>query len=223
MEDSELKDLLSSYNHQLEEAKVLNLQSWVLNYKCYESIQSQKAKSKLKSLITFKMVAMILGIVWISFLGYLLYHSLEMSKIFFVISAGAIILFTAIAIIVYVYHIVLIRKINNSEHVIKTQETIARLQLSTINIVRILFLQTPFYSTFFWSLQWIKNDPLSFWLIAFPITLFLILISIWLYRNISYKNVNKKWFKMLFNSPEWTSLTKASAFLNEIENFKKDS
>jgi hypothetical protein len=223
MEDSELKDLLSSYNHQLEEAKVLNLQSWVLNYKCYESIQSQKAKSKLKSLITFKMDAMILGIVWISFLGYLLYHSLEMSKIFFVISAGAIILFTAIAIIVYVYHIVLIRKINNSEHVIKTQETIARLQLSTINIVRILFLQTPFYSTFFWSLQWIKNDPLSFWLIAFPITLFLILISIWLYRNISYKNVNKKWFKMLFNSPEWTSLTKASAFLNEIENFKKDS
>lgn len=223
MKDSELKDLLSSYNHQLEEAKVLNLQSWVLNYKCYESIQSHKAKSKLKSLITFKMIAMLLGIVWILFLGYLLYYSLEMTKIFFVISCGAIMLFTAIAIIVYVYHIVLIRKINNSENVLKTQETIARLRLSTINIVRILFLQTPFYSTFFWSLQWIKNDPLSFWLIAFPITLFFILISIWLYRNISYKNVNKKWFKMLFNSPEWTSLTKASAFLNEIENFKKDS
>ena len=139
MEDSELKDLLETYNNKLEEAKVLSLQSWVLNYKCYETIQSQKAKSKLKSLATFKMVAVVLGILWVSFLGYLLYYSLEMSKIFFVISVGAIMLITSIAIIVYVYHIVLINKINNSENVLKTQETIARLQLSTINIGRILF------------------------------------------------------------------------------------
>lgn len=223
MEDSQLKDLLESYNHQLEEAKVLNLQSWVLNFKCYESMQSQKAKSKLKSLITFKMVAVVLGILWVLFLGYLLYHSLEISKIFFVISAGAIMLITSIAIIVYAYHIVLIMKINNSENVLKTQETIARLQLSTINITRILFLQTPFYCTFWWSTQMIVNAPVSFWLITFPIALLFALGSIWLYRNISLKNVNKKWFKILFNTPEWTNLAKASTFLNEIENFKKES
>ncbi len=222
MEDSELKNLLESYNHKLEEAKVLNFQSWVLNHKCYESIQSQKAKSKLKSLITFKMVAVVLGILWVLFLGYLLYYSMQMSKIFFVISAGAIMLITLIAIIVYAYHIVLINKINNSENVLKTQETIARLQLSTINIARILFLQSPFYCTFWWSTQMIVNSPVPFWLISFPIALLFTFASIWLYRNISYRNVNKKWFKILFNSPEWTLLTKASAFLNEIENFKKD-
>ena len=223
MEDSELKDLLETYNNKLEEAKVLSLQSWVLNYKCYETIQSQKAKSKLKSLATFKMVAVVLGILWVSFLGYLLYYSLEMSKIFFVISVGAIMLLTSIAIIVYVYHIVLINKINNSENVLKTQETIARLQLSTINIGRILFLQSTFYCTFWWNTEMIINSPASFWLISFPIALLFALASIWLYRNISYKNVNKKWFKILFNTPEWTTLTKANAFLNEIKNFKKDS
>ncbi|MGN6531285.1 MAG: hypothetical protein ACTHK0_06000 [Ginsengibacter sp.] len=41
MNDTELKNLLESYNHQLEEAKVLNLQSWVLNLQCFETLQKQ--------------------------------------------------------------------------------------------------------------------------------------------------------------------------------------
>lgn len=222
MNDTQLKNLLESYNQKLEEAKVLNLQSWVLNLKCFETLQAQKAKSKLKSLITFKIVAVVLGILWVLFLGYLLYYSMEMSKIFFVISVSAIMLITSVAIFVYIHHIVLINKINNSESVLKTQERISRLQLSTINITRILFLQSPFYCTFWWSTQMITGSPFTFWLISFPIALLFALASFWLYRNISLKNTHKKWFKILFNSPEWTSLIKAKYFLDEIESFKKD-
>lgn len=220
MEDSQLKELLTSYNHQLEEARVLNLQSWVLNYKCYESMQSQKAKSKLRSLTTFKMVAVVLGILWVMFLGYLLYYSLEMSKIFFVISISAIILITSAAIFVYAYHIVLLRQIDNTENVVKTQETIARLQASTINITRILFLQSIFYCTFWWTPAMIEHSPVSFWLISFPVAFLFGWASVWLYLNISYKNAHKKWFRILFNSPEWTSLIKANEYLSEIERFK---
>ena len=221
MEEAQLNQLLASYNQQLEEAKVLNLQSWVLNYKCFETMQTQKAKSKLRNLVSFKIIAIVIGILWVSFLGYLLYYSLEMSKIFFVISAGAIILITSAAIFVYAYHIVLINQINNSESVLKTQETIARLQLSTINIVRILFLQAPFYCTFWWSTKIIKESLPTFWLISVPVALLFTIGSIWLYKNISLKNMHKKWFKILFNSPEWTTLSKAAAFLEEIDNFKK--
>lgn len=222
MNDTELKNLLESYNHQLEEAKVLNLQSWVLNMQCFETLQKQKAKSKLKSLSNFKIVAVILGILWILFLAYLLYFSMQMPKIFFVISAGAILVVTLIAVVVYLHHILLIHKINNSENVLKTQETIARLQLSTLNITRILFLQAPFYCTFWWNMEMIKNSPYSFWLISFPIALLFMLASLWLYKNISIKNAHKKWFKILFNSPEWKSLIKANNFLQEIESFKKE-
>ena len=112
MKDAELKNLFETYNQKLEEAKVLNLQSWVLNLQCFENLQKQKAKSKLKSLINFKIVAAILGILWVCFLGYLLYYSLEISRIFFSISLAAIILITLIAVIVYLYHIVLINKIS---------------------------------------------------------------------------------------------------------------
>ncbi len=222
MEDVELQSLLASYNQKLEEAKLLNLQSWVLNAKCFEDLQKQKAKSKLKSLIVFKLVAVALGILWVLFLGNLFYSSLHTSKIFFTVSVAAVLVINLVAIIVYVHHIVEINKINNGESVIKAQESIARLQVSTINITRILFLQTPFYSTFWWNTQMIMNDPLRFWLISFPVALLFALASFWLYKNISLKNSGKKWFKILFNSPEWKSLVKAKSFLEEIETFKKN-
>ncbi|HET7118581.1 MAG TPA: hypothetical protein VFI29_18950 [Hanamia sp.] len=222
MNETELKDILDSYNHKIEEAKTLNLQSWVLNIKCFETLQKQKAKSKLKSLINFKIFAVVLGILWVLFLGYLFFHSLEMSKIFFLVSCGAIMICTSIAIVIYLYHIVLLSNINNSENVVKAQESIARLQLSTINVTRILFLQSPFYCTFWWSAPMIVNSPLAFWLISFPIALIFTLAAIWLYKNISIKNTNKKWFKVLFNSPEWNLLLKANHFLEEIHSFKKE-
>lgn len=222
MNDIQLNDILEVYNRKIEEAKTLNLQSWVLNLQCFETLQKQKANSNLKSLINFKIAAVVLGILWMLFLGYSFFHCLEMSKIFFLISCGAIMIFNIIAIAVYVYHIILIDKINNSENVVQAQESIARLQLSTINVTRILFLQTPFYCTFWWSVPMITGSPLLFWLISLPIALLFTFAAAWLYQNISIKNVNKRWFRILFNSPEWTNLVKANIFLEEINSFKKE-
>lgn len=221
MEDAQLKNILESYNQKLEQAQILNMQSWVLNLQCFETLQKDKAQKKLKSLIIFKLFAVVLGILWVIFLGYIFYFSLRTASIFFIVSCGAVILFTAIAIVVYMHHINLISKINNSESVIKAQEMITKMKLSTISISRILFLQAPFYCTFWWTTNMIVDSPLSFWLISFPVALLFALASIWLYRNISIENINKKWFKILFNSPEWNSLINANSFLEEINSFKK--
>ena len=222
MEELQFQNILDSYNQKLEQAKVLNLQSWVLNQHCFEILQKQKAVSKLRSLLNFKIVAIVLGMIWVWFLGYLFYYSLGRSQVFFAISSGAILLITLVAIAVYISHVVLIYNINNTENVIKAQEKIAHLQISTINITRILFLQTPFYCTFWWTTEMISKSPASFWLISFPVALLFTYFSIWLFRNISLKNQNKKWFKFLFNSPEWNSLVKADIFLEEINSFKKE-
>lgn len=222
MEELQLQSILEAYNQRLEEAKVLNLQSWILNQRCFEILQKQKAVSKLRTLLNFKIVAIILGLIWVWFLGYLFYFSFRRSQLFFAVSSGAILLITLIAIVVYISHVVLIDNINNTENVIKAQEKIAHLQISTINITRILFLQTPFYCTFWWNIAMIAKSPASFWLISVPVALLFTFFSIWLFRNISLKNQNKKWFKILFNSPEWNSLVKADTFLEEINSFKKE-
>lgn len=222
MNNTELQELLQSYNEQLKQSSILNMQSWVLNLQCFETLQQQKAKSKLNSLVNFKMVAVCLGVLWVFFLGYLFFKTLGTASIFFLISCGAIMIVTAIAIVVYVYHIVLLKKVDHGQSVVETQETIVHLQLSTLNVTRILFLQSPFYCTFWWSIPMIVSNPISFWLISFPVALLFFIGSIWLYQHISMKNTNKKWFKILFNSPEWNLLIKAGQFLEEINAFKKE-
>ncbi len=134
-----------------------------------------------------------------------------------------IVLFNIIAVIVYIRHILIIREIDNAESVVEAQEKTAILQTSTLQIGRILFLQAPFYTTWFYTPAWIAQADLGFWLITVPISLIFVFISLWLYKNIHYKNADKKWFRILFNSPEWTSVLKAMLLMKEIEEFKKES
>lgn len=213
----ELKNLWNSTVQNIDEAKILNLQSWTLNRNTFENLQKFRAQSALKSLARIKKWAVVLGMIWVIFLGLLVYGN-RFQNLYFTVSACMLIFFTIAAILVYSYHIILIKKINFCESVVEAQTAITKLQTSSLSIIRLLWLQMPFYTTFFWSTKWITSDY-WFWLTAFPITLFCTLLSIWLFKNISLQNVNKKWFKVLLNK-EWTSLSSAEKYLNEIEEFK---
>src|SRR5450631_3316810 len=128
MEDTEIKNMWKAYDRMIEESKVLNLQSWALNLSCFETLQIQKAKSKLKTLIIPKIASIILGIGWMLFLGFLFYYT--RSQIFMAISLGMIIIFTIIAIISYIQDIAIIAQISYGDSVIETQKKIAFLQSS---------------------------------------------------------------------------------------------
>src|SRR5450432_148002 len=218
MEDTKLEEIWKAYSRAMADAKVLNRQSWSVNIKTFEYLQMHKDKSKLKSLGNFKKWAVLLGILWVLLLGTFVYGN-DFRNMYFSISVMMIMIFTIIAIAVYIKHIVLINQINLSESIIEVQEKLAELQASTINIVRILWLQMPFYSTFFWSSQWMARD-IKFWLISFPVTLLLIALTTWLYMNISYRNVDKRWFRILFGGIEWVPVINAIDYLKEIEDFK---
>ncbi|MES1160951.1 MAG: hypothetical protein ABUM51_09355, partial [Bacteroidota bacterium] len=181
MDDQELNQLWKQYDQALERANILNLQSWVLHLQTVELVKTEKAKSKLKSLGSCKKGMVLLGILWVVFLIFVLANSIAWSKLFFALSVAAILAFNIYAVLVYIRHVVLIGDIDNSESLVDVQRKTALLKASTLNSTRILFLQTPFYSTFFWTWQWMTHD-VYFWLIAFPVTLLLTAASIWLYR-----------------------------------------
>jgi hypothetical protein len=221
MEEQDLINIWKAYDKKIEQARILNMQSWALNLQWFESMQTHKAKAKMNSLAHFKTGAVILGILYMLFLSILIYGN-QLKNIYFTISLVLILLITIIVTGVYIKHIVLIKQIRYTESITHTQENLSRLQSSTINIARIAWLQMPFYTTWLWNSNWIVHDPLSFWLIAFPVTLIFTLLTIWLYNNISMKNMNKKWFKILFNTPEWKSVRKSMEFIEEIELFKEE-
>ena len=222
MEDIELKNIWQSYDRKIDEARVLNLQSWALNLSCFETIQTQKAKSKLDSLATFKIWAVALGILWVLFLGVLVYGN-RFENLYFSISVSFIMLFSIIAVVVYIKHIIIIKQINYAENITDTQKKLAQLQVSTIKYTGILWLQMPFHTTWFWHSKWILFSSVKFWLIPFPITLLFTVLAIYLYRNINLENMHKKWVRTLMMAgPEYKSVIKAIDFINEIDAFKKD-
>ena len=221
MDDLELSELWSQYNEKIERANILNLQSWVLHLQTFEYLQTEKVRSRLNALSRWKRRVIILGLLWVLFLVFLIVNSLAWSKIFFVVSLSIILGFNIYAVIVYIHHTVLIAAIDNSESLMDVQEKTAQLKTSTLQATRVPVLQTPFYATFFWSFQWMRESPVSFWLIAFPIALLLAAGAIWLYRSIHPRNVDRKWFRLLFSGKDWTSVIRAIEYLKEIEEYRK--
>jgi hypothetical protein len=224
MDDNELKNIWKDYDRRLEEARVLNLQSWALNLQCFEALQRRKMQSKLGRLALFKIMVIVLGLPWTALLSYLFMHSLSWPRLFFSIpvSAGALFIFNLYAIAAYIQQLVLIRRINNSESIVDTQLRLAGLQSATLRVLRILFLQMPFYTTFLYSAAWIKGWSAWFWLSSVPVTGLFVLLALWLYRNIRYENAGRKWFRFLFNGPEWNYVVQSVTFIKEIEEFKQN-
>jgi hypothetical protein len=221
MEDTELKNIWQDYDRRIEESRILNLQSWAINLRLFQDMQIQKARSRLDSLVRFKIGAVFLGILWTLFLSVLMYGN-HLGNLYFTVSVGMIMLITSIAIVVYIKHIILIQEIDYSESITDMQKKLAELQLSTIRIIRMSWLQLPFYTTWFWHRSWIDYGSLKFWMIIFPITLFFILLAIFLYRNITLKNMDRKWVrKLMMAGPEYRSLVQAKKFIAEIEEFKR--
>ncbi|MBK7307585.1 MAG: hypothetical protein IPO01_16285 [Chitinophagaceae bacterium] len=215
MDDITLKSLWKVQDEKLDRTMKLNL--FIL-----DSMQKQKAQSKLKGLARLKLVAVILGILWTLFLGVLVYGN-QLQNIYFTVSVGMIMLITIAAIAIYIKHIVLIKELDYSQSITDTQKKLAKLQASTFNN-RFILLQTPFYTTFFWSTEMIQASVTKFCLIAVPITLLFTLLTLWVYKNLTPLKMHKKWVSYLLkNDPEQVPVMQAQKFLNEIEEFKKAS
>ncbi|HEY4336737.1 MAG TPA: hypothetical protein VGM89_12585 [Puia sp.] len=219
MDDLELNALWKEYDRKLEESRVLNLQTWAVGRQTFEWMQTHKLRSRLRPMGNFKGWAVFLGICWGLFLGLLVVGD-HGKHPWFTGSVGILLLFNVYAIVAYGRQLVLIRKIDYSDHIIETQEKLAALRASTLRTTRILFLQAPFYSTWFWSPQLFGDNSAGFWAISVPVLVLLALGSLWLYRNITLANSEKKWFRVLFNGIEWTPVIRAMEYLREIEEFK---
>jgi hypothetical protein len=214
MEEMELKSIWNAYDKKLE-------RSLKLSMRLLEGIQKDKAKSKLDSLVSIKIFGIAIGVIWVLFLGLLIYGN-HFKNVYFSTSVAMIMFFSIIAIAAYIRHIVLISQIDYTESITTTQTRLAELQVSTINSTRFVWLQLPFYTTFFWNQDWMNKD-IGFWLIAFPITWLFTAIAIWLYKSIAPENLHKPWVKkFMMIGMEYKYALSASELLREIEEFKKE-
>jgi hypothetical protein len=220
MEDEYLKNIWNSADNKMDD--LINIDK-----KSLEFIQNKKIKSTLKSLLIPKLVGIVLGLGWVSFMFLLIYFSvissaLSLGKGFFIGSVSMIMLITAIGVFLYVKDIFIIRQIDLSESITFTQRKLAEIQLSIMNSVRVLWLQLPFYTLWYLNYDLIVHGSLIFYIIQILLTGSTVWLDIWLFKNMIEKNLNKKWVHNFMRGYGFYRARQAIDFISEIDNFKND-
>ncbi|MCR5890894.1 hypothetical protein LRS06_24530 [Hymenobacter sp. J193] len=98
-----------------------------------------------------KLVGVLLGLVWVAAVDLLLYRVWAVASPFFLTSAAVQVLLTKLMVGLYLYQLVLVQCVDAGQSVVTAQRRVARLQASTLWVVRLGFLQLPAWTTFFWT------------------------------------------------------------------------
>ncbi|MCH8487979.1 MAG: hypothetical protein LAT75_14035 [Candidatus Cyclonatronum sp.] len=218
MNELELKKLWQATNDRMEERFVINKQN-------ADDISRIKVYSMLGSMKPIKIVVLLLGILWVGIGGIALssvyINSFPEANKFFLFSASVQVGLTAIALFVYLYQLITIYQVDITEPIVRTQEKLASLKSSTLWVTRILFLQLPVWTTFWWNETMLTDWSILQWMITLFFTLSSAVIAVWLFVNIKYENRNKKWFQLIFSGNEWTPLMKSMELLEQVEEYKE--
>jgi hypothetical protein len=217
MEHPEILTLWKSYEQQLEQSLQLNRENTV-------AITKLKTSSALASMKPMKIFTILMGLAWTGFGIFIIFnlawYAYAQISIFFLVSAGLQVLFTATALIIYIYQLILINQMDLDGPILEVQEGLASLKSSTLWSARILFLQLPLWTTFYWSENMFKEGPAAMLIIQLVVTLIFTCIAAWLFINIRYENRDKKWFRLIFNGNEWTQVLKSIEMLRQIKAYK---
>jgi hypothetical protein len=218
MKDEEIISLWKLQEAKLEQTMAINMQ-------LVKEIKSQKAQKALRSLKIFKAGGVVTGIIYLMILGALLSFAIRHyspAANYFIVSMGAIFIINVKAVADYIKHLVWASEISYEGSVVEIQEKLARLELSIIAHTRVMFLQLPFWTTFYLSSSWFPQSAAwGYVVLQCTITALFTWLAYWLYKNITIENANKKWFKGLINGSGVKSVREAWEYYHEIEEFKK--
>ena len=219
MNESELKELWQTTNHKLEEHIVINKNNT-------DDITNMKVHGILGSMKPIKIFTLLVGILWVGIGGMVLssiyVNAFSEANKFFLFSASIQVGLTAIALFVYLYQLITIYQVNMNAPIISTQEKLSNLKMSTIWVTRLLFLQLPVWTTFWWNEAMFTDWRAWQWVITLFFTLSFTGIAVWLFFNIKYENRHKKWFQLIFRGKEWTPLMKSMELMEQVKAYKEE-
>jgi uncharacterized membrane protein len=201
-------------------------QSLAINKQLLKEALNKKVQKALDSLTRLKSFGIIAAVIYLILLGIVLFYAIanySSASNYFIVSTGAIFLINLKALYDYIKHLAWIDNINYDANIVETQQRLVRLQLSIIRHTRFMFLQLPFWTTFYISNKWFPYDvSWSYIIFQFLFTGLFTYLAYWLYKNITLQNVDKKWVRILINGSGGKYVMDAIKFNNELDKFRQD-
>ena len=226
MELDELKTIWLSNDAKLEKSLKLNEQS-------IELIQTQKVASKLTPLYRQRVVESIFHLAAIVLLVVFLFKNIFQFP--YAISAIALLVFYITTFINALKQINLIKRMDFNNDLATIQSSLVVLQTHILNYAKLAILFIPTFLAYPTILTEIIKDfnikaladfdiitksNGSWWTVQMIAFVILIPLGIWFYREITYKNIHKKWVRNFIQKSSGTRVTKALEFLKELQDLK---
>ncbi|MEV4883920.1 hypothetical protein PV783_12730 [Chitinophaga sp. CC14] len=213
MEDKEMIHLWKTYDKKLEETLLFNKE-------VAADITRIKVQHFIASMKPIKMFTIIVGILWVAFVDTLIINFFHVASLFFLVSAGIQVLLTQVAIVIYLYQLILLHQLDIDEPVLAAQEKLSRLKASTLWVARLLFLQLPVWTTFYLTKDMLLHGNTVLVLIQVLVTAAFTYPAVWLFLNIRYENREKKWFRLIFKGKEWDPIIKSMDLLRQVREYR---
>jgi hypothetical protein len=214
MSTDEFQQLWKAYDVRLE-------RTMELSRRLFMDMQQRKARSALRPLIASRILGIVIGVVWLGLMGFCFF--VVRSQPVMAVSFAVFFVCTVMGIAGYVKDIQVIQTVSYLDNVVETQKKLARLRSTMVRDLRLGWLQLPFWSIFFVSNSLIRNEGWLFWAINVPLFLFFAAAAVFLYRNITLENAQrKKWVAMMIKAGTGR-VARAIKLLKEVEDFEKEA
>ena len=226
MELDELKTMWKSNDEKLEK----NLK---VNERNIELIQAQKVASKLTPLYHQRLIECIFHSIAIVLLSGFLF--MNVSEPPYALSAVALLAFYITTLINALKQIRLIKNADFNSDLATMQSSLLMLQTHIVNYAKLAILFIPTFLAYptvitkvikdfdikaLAEFDIIAKSNGSWWTVELVALLVLVPIGIWFYKEVTYKNMDKKWVKNFIQKSSGTRVTKALEFLKELQGLR---
>ena len=214
MNDTDLKYLWQTSNEQIASSQKSDKTS-------LDKLTKRNVSHFLSSMKPIKIFTLLAGLLWVLGMGYVLLkltiNAYDQVSLYFLYSAYFQVMLTAMAVILYIIQLSTLYSIDFNKPVVILQKTLINLKASTLNVIKILILQLPFWTTFYWNESMFKNGTLPLFILQGAVTISFTCLAIWLFFNLKFENADKWWFKLLLQGKEWEPLITSIDILNDME------
>jgi hypothetical protein len=214
MNDTDLKYLWQIGNEQIAISQKSDKTS-------LDNLTKRNVSHFLSSMKPIKIFTLLVGLLWVLGIGYVLLkltiNAYDQVSLYFLYSAYFQVILTAMAVIIYIIQLSTLYSIDFNKPVVILQKTLIKLKASTLNVTRILILQLPFWTTFYWNESMFKNGTLPLFILQGAVTISFTFLSLWLFFHLKFENADKWWFKLLLQGKEWEPIITSINILNEME------
>ena len=226
MELDELKTMWKSNNEKLEKRLKVNERN-------IELIQAQKVASKLTPLYRQRVIECIFhSIAIVLLIGFIV---MNVSEPHYAASGAALLAFYITTLVNAVKQLRLINNIDFNSDLATMQSSLLLLQTHIVNYTKLAVLFIPTFIAYptvitkvikdfnikaLADFDIIANSNGSWWTLELVALVVLVPLGIWFYKEVSYKNMDKKWVKKFIQKSSGTRVTKALEFLKELQGLR---